>query len=215
MKFTDREQAGELLAEKLIDYKNNKNMVVVAIPRGGVSVGFRIAIHLNVPLELVLSKKIGHPFNKEYAIGAVTLKSRILSEVEKDVSQEYIDGETKRIRTLLNNRILEYYGRKLPLKLTSKIVILVDDGVATGNTLISSIKLIQQENPAEIIIALPVAPKSTLDKIKRMSNVNKVFCLMVPEYFQAVGQFYEEFYQVSDAEVVRLMKIADENYLFH
>lgn len=211
--FTDREQAGELLAKELSFLKNNRDVVVAAVPRGGVPIGLKIAIELNAPLELVLSKKIGHPFNKEYAIGAVTLKSRVLSDAANEVSKEYIEEETQLIRSLLNKRISEFYENRFPMILANKIVILVDDGIATGNTLLSSIELIRNENPAEIIVAIPVASNSALQKINKAKGVKKVICLLKPNFFHAVGQFYNDFYQVSDAEVKQLLQLANENYI--
>jgi len=207
--FTNRKQAGILLAKELKQYQNKADVVVVTIPRGGVPVGFEISQSLHLPLELVLSKKIGHPFNKEYAIGAVTLKSSVLSEAAEEVSHEYIEDETGRIRDLLQQRYDWYYGMKKPLELTNKIVIIVDDGIATGNTLLSSIQLIEQEEPKEIIIALPVAPPSALNKIRELRSVTKVICILETRNFHAVGQFYEEFNQVSDEEVIALLKKAN------
>ena len=207
--FTNRKQAGILLAKELKQYQNKADVVVVTIPRGGVPVGFEISQALHLPLELVLSKKIGHPFNKEYAIGAVTLKSSVLSEAAEEVSHEYIEDETTRIRDLLQQRYDWYYGRKKPLELRNKTVIIVDDGIATGNTLLSSIQLIEQEEPKEIIIALPVAPPSALNKIRELRSVSRVICILETRNFHAVGQFYEEFNQVSDEEVIALLKKAN------
>ena len=209
--FTNRKNTGNLLTEKLIKFRNNKDAVIVAIPRGGVPVGYVIAKNLNLPLEIVLSKKIGHPLHKEYAIGAVTLKSRILSEAAKNVSKTYLEEETKRIRDILKQRYKWYYENREPLKLKDLIVIIVDDGVATGNTLISSIKLIQQEQPSQIIVALPVAPPSAIKKIEELASVNYIICLFTPKDFRAVGQFYEEFNQVNDEEVIQLLKDVNEN----
>jgi len=129
--FINREQAGSLLADELLIYKNSKDVVVVAIPKGGVPVGYEIAKKLNLPLEIVLSKKIGHPFNKEYAIGAVTLKSKSLNEFIEGVTAHYIESEIKRIREVLTNRYKLYYGDRIPMNLQNKTVIVVDDGVAT------------------------------------------------------------------------------------
>lgn len=210
--FKNREEAGTLLYKELKAYTNNKNCVIVAIPRGGVPLGNHIAKKLNLPLEVVLSKKIGHPFHKEYAIGAVTLKNRILSEAAAEVSRVYIDEETGQIRDLLQRRHDYYYGNKSPIALNDKIVIVVDDGVATGNTLISSIKFIQQQEPAEIIVALPVAPSSAIKKIKKLPFVTHTICLLEPRNFHAVGQFYEDFSQVNDDEVMRLLNEANEGY---
>jgi putative phosphoribosyl transferase len=212
--FSDREEAGLRLAEKLIRYNNDKNTVVVAIPRGGVPIGSIIAKTLNLPLEIVLSKKIGHPINKEYAIGAITLKNRILNDDILGVSQKYIDEETIHIRKILNNRDQLYHGSLSPISLKNKIVILVDDGVATGNTLISSLELINLQEPLEIIVALPVASNSALKIIKSLDIVTRTICLLVPEYFQAVGQFYEKFNQVADDEVIKLLKESNSSLLF-
>ena len=210
--FTNREEAGKLLANKLINYKNNKEVVIVSIPRGGVPVGYELTKKLNAPLEIVLSKKIGHPFNKEYAIGAVTLENSILSDASKEVSPVYIYDETENVRALLKLRHHLYYGENKPLSLKDKIVILVDDGIATGNTVISCIQLIQLQKPLKIIVALPVAPNSSLRKIREMSEVNEVICLSTPVNFQSVGQFYEEFDQVNDNEVIEILKKANETF---
>jgi len=206
--FSNREEAGTLLAKRLTAYKDLKNVVVVAIPRGGVPVGYVIAKELHVPLEIVLSKKIVHPFHKEYAIGAVTLKNRILSDVAAEVSKVYIDDETGEVRDLLEKRHTWYYGHKTPLKLKDKIIIVVDDGVATGSTLISSIELIHQQHPSQIIVALPVAAPSALEKIEKLPSVSTAICLLTPKNFRAVGQFYKEFDQVSDKEVIHLFREA-------
>lgn len=208
--YTNREEAGNLLANKLMGYKGNKDAVIVAIPRGGAPIGYEIAKKLELPLEIVLSKKIGHPFNKEYAIGAVTLKNSILSDAALEISQVYIHDETERIRDLLKQRLDWYYGDKKPLELKGKMVILVDDGIATGNTMISCIQLIQLQKPSKIVVALPVAPPSAFKKIKEMEEVSEAICLSTPINFQAVGQFYEEFNQVDDKEVIKLLKKANE-----
>mgnify|MGYP001822045545 FL=1 len=208
--FKDRIEAGEQLANKLLEFKNNKNALVVTIPRGGLPIGHIIAKKLSLPLEIVLSKKIGHPLHKEFAIGAVTLNDIILSEDARDISNSYIDNETSRIRAILKQRQDMYYGVSTPTNLKDKTVILVDDGVATGQTLISSINLIHQQQPSQIIVALPVGPPSVITKINNMSSVKNTICLLTPSNFQAVGQFYKEFYQVDDSEVIRLLKEANQ-----
>ncbi|WP_372794630.1 phosphoribosyltransferase [Lutibacter sp.] len=205
--FKDRNEAGYLLASKLEKYSNT-NAAILAIPRGGVPIGFIIAQALNLPLEVVLSKKIGHPFHKEYAIGAVTLKSRILSDAAKEVSNSYIEEETIRIRELLKKRSKEYHGEKKALKLKDKILIIVDDGIATGNTILSTIEMLNDEKPNKIIVAIPVAPPSALKKLQDSDFIDEVICLSTPFNFQAVGQFYENFNQVDDKEVIQLLKNA-------
>lgn len=204
MIFQDRIEAGNLLAEKLMAYKD-KNAVVLAIPRGGVPVGYIIANKLNLPLEVVLSKKIGHPFHKEFAIGAVTQKSRILSEAADQVSKDYIEEETKRIRTLLAQRYREYYGDKEPLELFGRILIIVDDGIATGNTILSTIEMLHQEKPLKIVVAIPVSSLSALQLLQNTPFIDEVVCLSAPANFRAVGQFYENFDQVDDREVKAIL----------
>lgn len=210
--FKNRKEAGLLLASKLENYSNNKNVIAVTIPRGGVPIGYVIAKKLQVPLEIVLSKKIGHPSNKEYAIGAVTLNDSILSVNTDTILKEYINDEINKIRVLLKQRQHTYYGDRTPISLKNKIVILIDDGVATGNTLISSINLIKNQQPAKLIVALPVGPPSVINKIKDMPFVNETICLLTPDSFYAVGQFYEEFDPVEDTQVIKLLNEAN-NFL--
>lgn len=211
MIFKDRNEAAYLLAEQLKKYSNT-NTVILAIPRGGVPIGFIIAKELKLPLEIVLSKKIGHPFHKEYAIGAVTLKSRILSDAAAEVSPAYVEEETKKIRNLLQKRYKEYYGEKEPLILKDKTLIIVDDGIATGNTILSTIKMLRDEKPAKIVVAIPVAPRSALAKLENSPLIDEVICLSAPYNFQAVGQFYENFTQTDDSEVLDLLKMADKTF---
>lgn len=207
--YKDRNEAGFLLAKELEKY-SNKDAVVLAIPRGGIPLGFIISRHLKLPLEVVLSKKIGHPLHKEYAIGAVTLKSRILSEAATDISPDYIEEETKKIRTKLHQRYLDYYGDRNPLPLKNKTLIIVDDGIATGNTILSIIKMLYDEKPDKIVVAIPVAPPDSIRKLKDSTFVDEVICPLVPGNFRAVGQFYENFDQVDDAEVKQLLKKANQ-----
>jgi putative phosphoribosyl transferase len=210
--FKDRTDAGLLLVKKLSNYHNNKDAVVVTIPRGGIPLGYVISKGLHLPLELVLSKKIGHPLHKEFAIGAVTLTDRILSDAANDISRIYIEEETSRIRTILKERQDGYYDTRKPISFKNKIVIVVDDGVATGNTLMSSIKLIEKQKPSQIIVALPVGPPSVIEKIKNIPYVNDTICLLVPENFRAVGQFYKNFDPIKDNEVVTLLEKANTTF---
>ena len=210
--FKDRTDAGLLLVKKLSNYHNNKDAVVVTIPRGGIPLGYVISKGLHLPLELVLSKKIGHPLHKEFAIGAVTLTDRILSDAANDISRMYIEEETSRIRAILKERQDDYYDTRKPISFKNKIVIVVDDGVATGNTLMSSIKLIEKQKPSQIIVALPVGPPSVIEKIKNIPSVNDTICLLVPENFRAVGQFYKNFDPIKDNEVVTLLEKANTTF---
>lgn len=205
--YQDRNEAGKLLAAELEKY-NKTDAIILAIPRGGIPLGFIISEKLNLPLEAVLSKKIGHPLHKEYAIGAVTLKSRILSDAAADISSFFIEEETIRIRNALNKRYNDYYGDRKPLQLKGKTLIIVDDGIATGNTMLSIIKMLHDEKPSKIIVAIPVAPGDTIKKLQASPYVDEVICPLVPDYFQSVGQFYQNFYQVDDTEVKQLLKKA-------
>ncbi len=210
--FRDRNQAAQLLARQLRKYENTEALIL-AIPRGGVPLGFIIAQALNLPLEIILSKKIGHPYHKEYAVGAATLKSRILSNAAANISKDYINEETARIRQLLKKRYAAYYGNRKPLPLNHKILIIVDDGIATGNTILSTIEMMTDEKPKKIVVAVPVASPAALQKLKESPFIDEVICLSTPISFQAVGQFYENFDQVDDEEVKRLLEINNHRLL--
>ncbi|MBQ0734730.1 phosphoribosyltransferase [Aquimarina celericrescens] len=202
--FRDRIQAGLQLAKELHSYKD-KPVVVLAIPRGGLPLGAAVARVLEAPLDVALTKKIGHPYNKEYAIGAVSLNSRILSAA-LEASEEYIEEETKRIREVLIHRQKQYYKNLKPQNLKDKTVIIVDDGIATGNTILATIELIYQNQPAKIIVAVPVAPATAVEKLKSSAHVDEVICLHTPNNFRAVGQFYDEFNTVTDEEAIRILE---------
>ncbi|MDO8366813.1 MAG: phosphoribosyltransferase family protein [Saprospiraceae bacterium] len=207
--FTDRLEAGSLLAQKLNQYKDQHG-VVLAVPRGGVPLGYIVARDLNLPLELLLSKKIGHPENEEYAIGAASLTDRYLSS-RVHVSPEYIEAETARVRARLQAMKEKFIGDHQPESLEGKTVIVIDDGIATGLTLMGSIQMLRSQKPKKIVIAVPVAPRGTLDKISQAAD--EVVCLLIPEEFYGVGAFYENFEQVSDEEVLYYLKKHREEYV--
>jgi predicted phosphoribosyltransferase len=209
MKFKNREEAALLLAEKLKEYKDG-NAVVLAIPRGGVPLGYIIAKSLNLPLEIVLSKKIGHPNHKEYAIGAVTLKSRILSEAANDVPKNYLESETEKIRENLRQRHQEFCGNKADVNLQGKILIVVDDGIATGNTMLSTIEMLHDQKPSKIVVAVPVSPPDAIQNFQNSPYIDEVICLITPSDFRAVGQFYEDFGEVDDEQVKQLLEVSNK-----
>lgn len=202
--FEDRIDAGTQLVHKLLKYKG-KNVVVLAIPRGGLPIGAIVAQALKAPLDVVLTKKIGHPDHKEFAIGAVSLQDIILTDAI-GVSQDYIDIEVARIRKKLRERHAQYYKQRTPEMLKDKTVIIIDDGIATGNTLLATVKLVNKQNPKIIVVAVPVAPRSVIQKFKTDPNIDEVICLLVPDNFWAVGQFYENFEQVSDEEAISFLE---------
>ncbi|WP_426063550.1 phosphoribosyltransferase [Flavobacterium sp. DSP2-3-1] len=199
----DRIEAGLLLSEKLKKYQDT-NSVILAVPRGGVPVGIVISKTLHLPLDIVLAKKIGHPSNKEFAIGAVSMDSMILDE-HSDIPKKFIDDEIIRLRQQLDEKYGRYMGNRKPLDLENKNVILVDDGIATGNTLLSCITMLRKKNPSKIIVAVPVIPYDTVPLFEK--NADELIYLTASKYFRGVGSFYEEFNQVEDEEVIQMLRL--------
>ena len=214
MLFKDRTDAAKQLAERLYWLKNeiqeNKSsVVIVAVPRGGVVIGNIIASQLGAKLDLVVSRKIGAPFNPELAIGAVMPDgSYFLNDVAEmmNVSQDYIGSQIEKEVKEIDRRLIEFRGnREYYNKLEDKIVVLVDDGIATGATILASAKWIKDKhNCKQLIIAVPLAPREILEDLNRAAD--KVIVLYTPEPFGAVGRFYHDFNQVSDDEVKEMMK---------
>ena len=207
MLFRDRHEAGKLLAQKLLDLKGNPNAIVLGIPRGGVVVAYEVAKTLSLPLDVFVACKIGAPGNPELAIGAVASDGTIvldeLSISLMGVPKQYIEKETERRKEEVRKRIQAYRGGREGYSLQGKIVILVDDGVATGATTIASLRAIRASNPSQIILAVPVAPPDTVEKLRQ--EADKVICLYTPSPFWAVGAFYVNFEQISDEEVQALL----------
>jgi len=201
----NRKEAGLLLAEELKKYANS-NTIVLAIPRGGVPIGYAIAKSLNLPLDIILSKKIPHPYNKEFAIGAVSLESKIVDE-HSGVPDKYIASEVVRLRDQLKEKYRLYMGNRKPLDIKGKNVIVVDDGIATGHTLLASISMLRKSKPAKIIIAVPVVPDELVNQFQEQTD--EFVYLIASKYFRGVGAFYEQFNQVEDEEVIRLLEVAN------
>ncbi|MGZ5191268.1 MAG: phosphoribosyltransferase, partial [Flavisolibacter sp.] len=158
--FQNRREAGMMLASRLKKYQNMPG-VILAVPRGGVPVAYEVAKELNIPLELILVKKLGHPSNPEYAIGAVGLKDNFVVK-HADVSDFFIASQIQKIRTKLLEMKKNFMGDREPEELEGKTVIVIDDGIATGNTLIATIKILKKSKPAKIVVAVPVASKSAV-----------------------------------------------------
>ena len=201
----DRKEAGLLLSEKLEKYQDTETLIL-AVPRGGVPIGYEIAKNLNLPLDIILSKKIGHPLNKEFAIGAVSLDSTIIDPYP-DISNAYIDAEIKHIRELLQEKYALYMGNRKPVDIKGKNVIIVDDGIATGNTLLASINMLRKNNPKKIIVAVPVVPADVVATFQQKAD--EFVFLMAPMDFGGVGRFYQDFEQVNDDEVIRMLGMAN------
>jgi putative phosphoribosyl transferase len=213
--FRNRTDAANELTKRLYwlkdEIQENKfaAAVVVAIPRGGVVLGDIIASELGAKLDVVVSRKIGAPFDPELAIGAVMPDgSYFLNEVAKmiNVSQDYIESQIEKEVKEIDRRLIEFRGnRKYDNKLEDKLVVLVDDGIATGATILASAKWIKDKhNCKQLIIAVPVAPREILEDLNRIAD--KVIILYTPEPLGAVGCFYQDFNQVSDYEVKEIMK---------
>jgi putative phosphoribosyl transferase len=201
-RFLNRTEAAKRLAAEL-QRLHLTNGVILAIPRGGVPIGYEIAKSLHFPLDIFLSKKIGHPENPEYAIGSITLDSMVLNSETSNVSDEYIREQTEVIRQNLRERYKKFRGNRPPLHVEGKTVILTDDGVATGNTLFAAITALRKQKPERIIVAVPVAPSETAEKLGLV--VDQLVCLMTQEDFQSVGQYYQDFQQVDDEDVLALL----------
>ncbi|MBL7963501.1 MAG: phosphoribosyltransferase [Flavobacteriales bacterium] len=202
--FIDRTEAGALLAKELEAYRST-DALVLAIPRGGVAVGHAVAIALDLPLDIVLAKKIGHPMNPEYAIGAVSPEAVSVEQLP-DVPASYVEHEVTRIRAQMQERAHQYRGQRPPPRMKDRTLIVVDDGVATGHTLLAILGLLRKQQPARIVVAMPVVPASFVRKAR--IHADEFVCLLAPHNFRAVGQFYEDFMPVENDEVVHLLNHA-------
>lgn len=207
MIFKDRESAGELLAKRLADYKNKQDMIVLGIPRGGVVVAFEIAKKLRLPLDIVVTRKIGAPFQKELALGAVDPAGQVVWEegLLEDLGFKIQDLRDE-VSTQLNEierREKLYRASKPPLDVENKEVILVDDGIATGATMLSSIRYLKSVGASRVLVAVPVVAEEVMKKISLQTD--KMVVLHAPEFLGAVGSFYEDFSPVSDQEVIELL----------
>lgn len=210
MIFRDRQEAGRLLAKSL-DFVRHEaaagNVVVLAIPRGGVVVGYEIARALNAPLDVYVTRKVGAPGNPELAIGAVAsvgavvLDERLVHDLR--IPRSYVDAEIDRQRKEIARQIASYQARCPPPALSGKTAILTDDGVATGSTILAAIRGLRQQPLHQLVLALPVGPPDTLARLKR--EVDRLICLHTTEAFWAVGAFYAVFDQTSDREVTQLL----------
>ena len=203
--FADREEAAEALAARLLDYRG-RDPLILAIPRGAVPMGKIIADRLGGQLDIVLVRKIGVPFSPEFAIGAVDESGRLhLNSFVggEAATNRFIAEETSRQLALLKKRRTCYTPFRQPIDPAGRIVIVVDDGLATGATMIAALHSVRARNPAELVGAVPVAAPESLANVSRFAD--KAVCLHAPENFMAVGQFYRRFSQLEDDEVIRIL----------
>jgi putative phosphoribosyl transferase len=207
MIFADRTEAGRKLAAKLTGYANRDDVIVLGIPRGGVAVAFEVAARLHAPLDVFLLRKLGVPSQEELAFGAIAsggvrvLDGDIIEALgvsEKDIAQVTCREEQE-----LRRREQAYRGNRPALDVRDKTVIVVDDGVATGSSMFAGVEALRQLHPSRIVVAVPVAPSRTCQRLA--NEVDEVVCLQTPLAFHAIGQFYEDFSQVGDKEVMALL----------
>jgi putative phosphoribosyl transferase len=210
MIFEDREDAGRRLAKELGEFANRKDVLVLGIPRGGVTVAFEIAQALQLPLDVFLSHKLGVPGQEELAFGAIAagdgryLEQHVIRA--EGISPEQIERVTIEVKRMLDQRAVLYRGDRPRLQVGERTVVLVDDGIATGASMFAAVSALREMKPAMFLVAAPVAPASTCAWLRRM--VDRLVCLYEPQDFYAVGQFYRNFSQVTDQEVIHLLRRA-------
>lgn len=205
-------EAGQKLAEALQKYKNAENTIILALPRGGVVIGYEVAKKLNLPLDIVVPRKIGAPGDPEFAIGAVGETGEgIFDEMTigaYGITESYLKNEIKKEKAEAARRLKLYRGSRPPLDLKNKTAIIIDDGLATGLTMRAAVKTVKKLGAAKIIVAVPVTPPEIAELIKK--ECDEIIYLEAPAFFGAVGSFYDEFGQTTDEEVVDLLKKSDE-----
>jgi putative phosphoribosyl transferase len=217
MSFRDRQDSGRQLAKLLMKYANLEDVTVLGVPRGGVPVGFEIAVALRAPLDIFLSHKLGVPGQEELAFGAVAAGDGRFLDYEiihaAGISPAQIEQISQETRATLEERARLYRGDRPPISVQGRTVILVDDGIATGASIYAAIHALRQMNPKNLIVAVPVAPISTINWLRSSlrPEIDELVVANSPEYFYAVGQFYDHFSQTSDEEVVTLLRRAAQS----
>ncbi len=204
--FQNRLRAGEALAAALEDLKG-EDVTVLAIPRGGVVVGDVVARALGAPLDVVVTRKIGAPGEPEFALGAVTQEGEVILDdravMMLGVDREYVEREASRQAVEVRDRMRRFRGDRPPPALKGRTVVIVDDGIATGSTIIAAVRSVRRQAPRWVVVAAPVGPPDTIARLSE--EADRVVCLETPEPFFAIGEFYSEFEQVEDDEVKRIL----------
>ena len=209
MQFRDRTHAGQALASRLEHYRREPRLVVLALPRGGVPVAFEVASALKAPLDVFIVRKLGVPGHEEYAMGAIASGGvRVLNPQAAvlAIPQHTVESVTARERFELERRERLYRGDRPPPVLEDRVVILVDDGLATGSTMRAAVTAVKQLKPRRVVVAVPVAAPETCEEFRH--EVDEVVCALTPAYFRAVGIWYEDFEQTTDEEVHALLEAA-------
>lgn len=207
MHFSNRREAGKKLAGKLKKYRGKKDAIMLGIPRGGVEVAFEAAKELRIPLSVLVTKKIGYPSDPEFAIGAVGPGShyKISEGYAAEIGKDYIKSTVKELSKEIGRRYKKYAKGKIP-EIKNRIVILVDDGLATGFTMMAAIEYAKSQKPRKIIVAVPVAAQDSLEEIRKLAD--ETVCLHIPMFFGSVGSFYRDFQQLEDEDVKNYLESA-------
>lgn len=208
MLFRDRTEAGRVLADRLAAYANYPDAMVLALPRGGVPVAFEIAEALNLPLDIFVVRKLGLPGHEEFAMGAIASGgARVLNQDlirQLSLSDEVIEDIVAREQRELERRERTYRGQRPVLDVRDRIIIIVDDGLATGSSMRAAIAALRQNRPTKLIVAVPVGARMTCTELEALAD--EVICLETPENFSAVGSWYRDFAQITDQEVIDLLE---------
>jgi putative phosphoribosyl transferase len=213
-RFKDRTEGGQALAEKLAHYSERSDVVVLALPRGGVPVGYEVATRVKAPLEVFLVRKLGVPGHEEFAMGAIAsgglwfVNEEVVRQlgISRRQIQQIVDREEQEME-----RRMEVYGPEFSkAEVRGQVVILVDDGLATGSTMRAAVAALKQKHPQRIVVGVPVASAQTCEELH--GEVDEIICVNTPEDFYAVGQWYEDFSQTSDDEVRELLNRAKEQF---
>ena len=213
--FKNREEAGRRLVDQLIQYREQAAALILALPRGGVAVGYQLSLGLHLPLDVFISRKLGAPDNSEFALGAVGETGTVYLNHDAMAAYGFSRADIEDVvqaqqLEIARRQALYRQGRHLPT-LTDRIVILVDDGIATGSTFLASVQSVRHLKPRRLIGAIPVGPAETVQEACR--QVDELVVLATPEPFWAVGNHYIDFAQVSDHDVVEYLNLADESLL--
>lgn len=202
-RFLDRQQAGALLAPRLQAYAGRADALVLALPRGGVPVGFALAQALKLPLDIVIVRKLGAPGEEEYAIGAIASGDVCVMQLDVvrqlGITTGMLDAQIERERAELTRREALYRAGRAALPLLDKVAILVDDGLATGASMLAALTALRNANPARVIVAIPVGSHDAVEMLSE--HADEVICLLTPQPFYSVGTWYDDFAQTSDVEV--------------
>ena len=202
--FRDRYDAGEQLAAALGSYGGRDDVIILAIPRGALQIGQVLHERLKAPLDIIVTKKIPHPMSEEFGIGAVGPGGEFFVNPRSEALPEYIERQRVSLQAAVDERYKRYRGDVPKPALKGKVVIIVDDGIATGSTMLAAIHVIRKQSPARIVVAVPVGPPDTVAAVAK--EADEMVCLSMPEYFYAIGQFYENFVQVEDEEAIEILR---------